>query len=1288
MKTIGPLLAALLAAAPALAFDTKNPQVVEGDGIRLEFDGHMRSRVVSTLGAPTVLGPFENSETLDPPMGAGLTFLLDSAKEDPVQDTLGSGQRVTLIGHAGSLTKRVEVTRYADRPHFLFLRVRYTNEDQKPFDARGYTNHRYTFDAASKAEPAFWSYQPASYEKRPDWVLPVPPGFTQRNFLGMNDSDYGGGTPVLDVWRRDVGLAIGHIELVPKQIALPVKRGKDGVVQVALTADRPIRLQPGASFETPRTFVAVHTGDAFATLRAYSEVMQKQGLVIPEAPADAFRPLWCAWGYGRKFTPEQVYATLPIAKTLGFGWAVLDDGWQVAEGDWTPVPSKFPKGDADMKAMVDRIHAQGFKAQLWWAPLAADPGSRTDKEHPDWLLKNVDGSPRKVTWWDSNYLCPALGAVREDAAAFARHALGVWGFDGLKIDGQHLNGAPPCFNPDHHHADPDDAPEGVPGFFKAIWDAAQATKPGALVEICPCGTAYSFFNLPYMNMAVASDPESSWQVRSKGKTLKALAGDRIAFFGDHVEMSEGGTDFASTYGIGGVIGTNFAWPGAPGEKDKTLLLSPEREKLWGEWTKRYDAALLPKGEYLGGLYDIGFDKPEAHAVRKDGAVHYAFFAKSYKGKVELRGLEAREYRVTDTVSGKDLGRVRGPVAALDVRFEKSLLVAARPEAGATAQNWTHRVRIGAYGLGEKADPAAIVRDATADHVFGIEVDNDVTGRYESFLDPTEKLAAIKDVAARAHAAGNHAFVYIAGTECITKDADQTPHSLAKDHPDWLQRKRSGEPASFTSGAAFWIAKGDEDVWISPYATAWRTQYMERVRQIAATGIDGIYVDIPYWMTHFEGWEDSWASFDDYTVEAFRKKTGLDARRDFALGDLADPKFRKWVDFRIETITEFMREIDQNAKSVNPKIMTIPEIYPGIEREAVVVGSDVYELYAVTDAIAHEYEFGGGDHMASSRTPLDWFRYQIGMHSFRAFAEGKATWILNYSWDGDKNIAPPEPMMNLAMSVVMAGANFWDAATHVMSGTNDTPTRRRIFEWIGTHEDTLYHPRQPIHPVGVYFSPKTRDYFPDAFLRSYQGILILLMQKHVEFQVVTPRTLAAFRGDTLVLPDVRELSDAERGSLRALQARGGRLVVTGVDATGLPATTFPDCPGRAYLAALEKDFDAADAKPADALMAALAPDARVRIEASPAVATQIARVDGKLHVFFASFKGLVSKHNAVQVPEKGVRIRLAVDGDRKGWFLPFLGAPVEIHGTRDGRDLVFALPELQKGAVVWFEDGTL
>ena len=220
------------------------------------------------------------------------------------------------------------------------------------------------------------------------------------------------------------------------------------------------------------------------------------------------------------------------------------------------------------------------------------------------------------------------------------------------------------------------------------------------------------------------------------------------------------------------------------------------------------------------------------------------------------------------------------------------------------QNWTHFVRIGAYGL-SRTNANAITVDAQASNVFGIEVDNDIPGRYESFLDPTEKLAAIRSVAQKTHEAGNKAFVYIAGTECITANADKAAHSVVKDHPDWLQRKINGEPAVFTGGAAFWIREGDEDVWISPYATPWRNIYMERVRQIAATGIDGIYVDIPYWMTHFDGWEDTWASFDDFTVAAFRANTGLDARHDLKLGNFADPNFRKWIDFRIATFTDFM-----------------------------------------------------------------------------------------------------------------------------------------------------------------------------------------------------------------------------------------------------------------------------------------------------------------------------------------------------------------------------------------------
>ena len=602
------------------------------------------------------------------------------------------------------------------------------------------------------------------------------------------------------------------------------------------------------------------------------------------------------------------------------------------------------------------------------------------------------------------------------------------------------------------------------------------------------------------------------------------------------------------------------------------------------------------------------------------------------------------------------------------------------------QNWTHHVRIGAYGL-RTGNASAIVESAQSDGVFGIEVDNDIPGRYESFLNPEEKLKAIHDVTDKAHAAGNRAFAYIAGTECITANADKTPHTLAKDHPDWLQRKLNGNPAVFGGGSAFWIAKGDEDVWVSPYAPAWRKTYMERVRQIAATGIDGIYVDIPYWMTHFDGWEDTWASFDDYTIAAFREKTGLDAKKDVKLGDFSDANFRKWIEFRIQTITDFMQEIDRNAKSVNPDIKTIPEIYPGIEEEAVRVGADVYSLYSVVDAIAHEYEFGSGDHMASSRTPLDWFNYQVGMHSFRAFAQGKATWILNYSWDGDGKVDRREAMMNLAVSEIMAGSNFWDAPGHSMAGSNDSPTRKKIFSWIKAHEDTFYRPRATIAPIGVYFSPETRNYYANEFIPSYRGVLILLMQKHVEFQVVTPRTLSEFQGHTLILPDVQVMSEGEKTWFGKYADSGKNLVITGKDATELGAaanvTHFSKCPGKAYYAQLQKDVAGSVPDHEQEFLDSLKPETPVRVVASPMIATSIAEVSGKPHVFFTNFTGLHGGANPVQTPQTGVRITVSGATSGHGFFLPFLGDVQQLNGVTGDGGITYKLPAIEKGAVFWY-----
>jgi alpha-galactosidase len=665
--------------AAAADLPTGKPQI-QGGNLRIEFDKRLGSRVVARFNnKETAMGPFAASESVTTADKPQTEFLLTSQEHDRTKDAFGEGNRLTVEGKAGTLTKVVTVVVYDDFPAMAFFDVQYTNTGTTKLAIKSWTNNAYSVTAQpGEGSPAFWSYQGGSYEKRPNWIVPLKVNFRQENYQGMNADDYGGGTPIVDVWRRDVGIAVGHVETRPKLVSLPVSMPDPAHAEIAVSFTKAISLGPGENFHTFRTFVAVHQGDYFRTLTDYRRFMMKQGFQMATAPDDAFGAIWCAWGYGRTVQPQQVYDTLPTAKRLGFKWVTLDDGWQNNVGDWQLDPKKFPNGDADMKALVDRIHQEGFKAQLWWSPLSAVPTSQLLRDHSDYELLDSDGSTRKVSWWDSYYLCPADRRVVEYHKALVRKILVDWGFDGLKLDGQDMNGVPACYNPAHHHAQPEESVEALPDFFQAIYETAQAVKPGTLVEFCPCGTAFSFFTMPHFNMSVASDPRGSFQVRTKAKTLKALMGDDIPFFGDHVELSDGGNDFASTLGVGGVVGTQFVLPSLVTKHGKSDL-TPSREKDFEKWLRIYREKMLSRGQYLGELYDIGFDVPETHVIRKDKAMYYAFFAKQWKGTVELRGLEDRKYSVVDYVSGKNLGTVSGLSAHLPVEFDGNLLVEVQPQ---------------------------------------------------------------------------------------------------------------------------------------------------------------------------------------------------------------------------------------------------------------------------------------------------------------------------------------------------------------------------------------------------------------------------------------------------------------------------------------------------------------------------------------------------------------------------------------------------------------------------------
>ena len=653
---------------------------IQSPSLRIEFDKNMHSRVVARFADKDIsLGAFSDSETVKGSERSWYDFALSSQTHERVTDAYGAGEKLTLSGTSGVLKKNLSVIIYDEFPNLAVFDVSYTNLGKSQLKILEWTNNHYTIEAQPRAAGVpFWSFQSGSYERRPDWIVPLQAGFSQQNYLGMNASDYGGGTPIVDVWRRDVGIGVGHVEARPRLISLPVSMLNARQAHVSVLYRHDESLQPGESFRTFRTFVTVHNGDYFQTLLTYRRFMLKQGFQMAKAPESAFGAIWCAWGYGRDFKPQQVYDTLPTVKRMGFTWVTLDDGWQNNYGDWQLDPKKFPHGDADIKAMVERIHQEGFKAQLWWSPLSAVPDSKLLKDEPDLILENQDGSPRKISWWDSYYLCPANSRVVEFHKELVRKILVDWGFDGLKLDGQHMNGVPACYNPAHHHKRPEDSVEALPDFFREIYDAAQKAKPGSLVEFCPCGTAYSFFTMPHFNMSVASDPRSSFQVRTKGKTIKGLMGDDVPYFGDHVELSDNHDDFASTLGIGGVVGTQFVLPSLV-QKHGRFDLTPEHAESFQKWLQLYQEKGLSRGQYLGALYDIGFDRPEAHVIRKDTKMYYSFFAANWKGTVELRGLDDRAYHVVDYVDGKDFGIVRGPVAKLSADFSKHLLLEATPE---------------------------------------------------------------------------------------------------------------------------------------------------------------------------------------------------------------------------------------------------------------------------------------------------------------------------------------------------------------------------------------------------------------------------------------------------------------------------------------------------------------------------------------------------------------------------------------------------------------------------------
>lgn len=193
----------------------------------------------------------------------------------------------------------------------------------------------------------------------------------------------------------------------------------DGRVVVSADGDVVVRIDDGPG------------GVQGAYARWADSVVRELGLAAPRVAPTT----WCSWyQYFTKVTEADVDLNLAKMDELELPIDVVqvDDGYQEEIGDWLVPSGRF----ADVPGLFRRIADHGRRAGIWTAPFLVGGRSRTFAEHPEWLVRNDDGSPTSAghNWGQDLF---ALDTTHPGAVEYLRRVFstfGDWGIDFHKID--------------------------------------------------------------------------------------------------------------------------------------------------------------------------------------------------------------------------------------------------------------------------------------------------------------------------------------------------------------------------------------------------------------------------------------------------------------------------------------------------------------------------------------------------------------------------------------------------------------------------------------------------------------------------------------------------------------------------------------------------------------------------------------------------------------------------------------------------------------------------------------
>lgn len=92
---------------------------------------------------------------------------------------------------------------------------------------------------------------------------------------------------------------------------------------------------------------------------------------------------------------ERIFKEIENAAQLGVDIFVLDDGWQQAQGIWTPHKGRLTEG---LKPIKEKLDEHGIKMGLWFSPMGIDSSTSRYREHPEWVIRDSEGNPIQAQW--------------------------------------------------------------------------------------------------------------------------------------------------------------------------------------------------------------------------------------------------------------------------------------------------------------------------------------------------------------------------------------------------------------------------------------------------------------------------------------------------------------------------------------------------------------------------------------------------------------------------------------------------------------------------------------------------------------------------------------------------------------------------------------------------------------------------------------------------------------------------------------------------------------------------